>query len=218
MIISKDCSHWIISLLCLITIFTFARCEYDIYDDVVNNPYRELRIPPWSSMSQIKQRYKELVKAYHPDKTKTRNSHDKFLAIQQAYEKIKNRRKSSEREDNAYDYDDFESEEVNSFFDAVSDTLKIITACGISMSGVYFISWICYKFYALIYTPLFTMITSFVICDRLFPHFFKNFENQTFYSFVFGILLIFSQRILKFLFQRIYGKKVVDSTKEKKDN
>jgi hypothetical protein len=206
--ISKAINNYIIGFVCIAAMITFTRCEYDFYDDIVNNPYRELRIPPWSTMSQVKQKYKELVKMYHPDKTKNRNSHDKFLAIQQAYERIKNRRKSENTYESSYDYDENdESEEDNSFYDAISDTIKIISGCGVSMTFIYFVSYMCYKFYALIYGPLFSMITSFVIIDRLFPHYFKNWENQVIYSFVFGIILIFSKKIMNAILTSVFGDK-----------
>jgi curved DNA-binding protein CbpA len=215
--ISKTCTNVILSLLCLITLFSMVKSEYDFYDDVVNNPYRELRLPPWSTMSQIKQRYKELVKIYHPDKTKNRNAHDKFLAIQQAYERIKNRRKGADKEEASDDYDDQESEEINSFFDALSDVLKIIIAIGISLSFIHFVSWLCYRFYALVYTPFFSLVSSFVICDRLFPHYFKNLENQILYSTIFGIMIYFSKKILSSLFSRLWGTKDLQSTDKKKN-
>lgn len=213
--IRKAFNYLIIGFICLITMSTIARCEYDFFDDIVNNPYRELRLPPWSTMTQIKQRYKELVKAYHPDKTKNRHAHDKFFVIQAAYERIKNRRKSEEINGIRYDHYEIElEEESNPFYEAISDTIKIISGCGVSMSLIYFVAWIFYKFFAIIYAPLLTMISSFVICDRMFPHYFKNFDNQIIYSFLFGICGIFYKTIFNALVKLIFGKNVVDSNKK----
>lgn len=217
--IRKACSHLLLCMLCVITLFSLVKSEYDFYDDIVNNPYRELRLPPWSTMSQIKKRYNELVKIYHPDKTKSRNSSEKFRAIQEAYERIKDRRKAAEREEANDDSDNlnFESEEINSFFDAVADVVKILLTIGVFLSLVQFLSWICYKFYAMLYPPFFSLVCSFVICDRLFPHFFKSPENQILYSIVFGIVIYFSKNILSKFFAKFLTRKVVPS-KDKKQN
>ena len=199
----------VIGVICLLNLTTFANCENDFYDEIVNNPYRELRIPPWSSIDQVKQKYKELVKAYHPDKTKNRNAHEKFLAIQKAYEKIKNRRKSAEKDESYDDYDDYDSEEINSFYDALSDAMKLISGCWIFLSLIYLISWLCHKFYAIVYAPLFSIFTSFVLCDRIFPHYFKNHNTQILYSLLFGVLIFYSKKILNYIFARMCKKTTV---------
>lgn len=217
--IRNVCSHLLLCMLCVITLFSLVKSEYDFYDDIVNNPYREFRLPPWSTMSQIKKRYNELVKIYHPDKTKTRNSSEKFRAIQDAYQRIKDRRKAAEREEanDADDNDTLDSEEINSFFDALADVVKILLTIGIFLSLIQFISWLCYKFYAMFYPPFFSLICSFVICDRLFPHYFKSPENQIIYSIVFGILIYFSKNVMNSIFKKFRERKVVPSI-EKKNN
>jgi curved DNA-binding protein CbpA len=204
-------AYLIIGVVIAVSLISVAKCEYDFYEDILNNPYRLLRIPPWSSMSKIRQRYIELIKSHHPDKTKNRNANDKFLEIQQAYERIKSIRKSNEK-DEMEDYEDSDSEMGSSMFDAVSDSLKIILSCGFFLSLIYFVSWVCHKFYAMIYGPLFSLITSFVICDRVFPHYFKNLENQIIYSIVFGVLIFVIKKFSTRMFSRVFSKNVMNNS------
>lgn len=213
--ISLAGSYLIISLVIAVSCISVAKCDYDFYEDIINNPYRLLRIPPWSNMSQIRQRYKELIKSHHPDKTKSRNTNEIFLEIQQAYERIKSKRKSNEK-DEREEYDESESEEINSLFDAVSDSLKIIISCGIFLSLIYFVSWVCYKFYAMIYGPMFSLITSFVICDRVFPHYFINLENQILFSIVLGVFIFFGKKICTRIISRVFIKNTSNDSSKKK--
>ena len=209
-------AYLIIGVVIAVSLISIAKCEYDFYEDILNNPYRLFRISPWSSMSQIRQRYIELIKSHHPDKTKNRIANDKFLEIQQAYERIKTIRKSNEK-DEIENYEDRDSEVENGLFDAVSDSLKIILSCGFFLSLIYFVSWICYKFYAMIYGPLFSLITSFVICDRVFPHYFKNLENQIMYSIVFGVLIFVIKKFCTRMFSRVFSKSFNSDSNRKTD-
>ncbi len=69
-------------------------------DDFLDSPYSTLRIPPWSSWTEIKARYSKLVKKYHPDKADgSEESKQRFMEIQEAYQKLKKQRKVSD-EDN----------------------------------------------------------------------------------------------------------------------
>jgi hypothetical protein len=59
------------------------------------NPYEVLGVGEGASMEEIRSAYKRLVAKYHPDKVQhlgpefQKLAHEKFIAVQQAYEKLK---------------------------------------------------------------------------------------------------------------------------------
>ena len=59
------------------------------------DPYDVLGIPEGASKEEIRSAYKRLVAKYHPDKVQhlgpefQKLAHEKFVAVQQAYEKLK---------------------------------------------------------------------------------------------------------------------------------
>jgi hypothetical protein len=58
------------------------------------DPYQVLGVQPGASMEEIRSAYKRLVAKYHPDKVQhlgpefQKLAHEKFVAVQQAYEKL----------------------------------------------------------------------------------------------------------------------------------
>ena len=52
------------------------------------NYYKILNLSENTSNKEVKKRYKELAKKYHPDINKDKNAHKKFLQIKEAYEII----------------------------------------------------------------------------------------------------------------------------------
>lgn len=54
-------------------------------EDFKFNPYKVLDLPKNSSEDEIKRRYRKLVKQYHPDKCKEKDSHKIFEAVEKAY-------------------------------------------------------------------------------------------------------------------------------------
>lgn len=53
--------------------------------------YRILELPPSSTDVDIKSAYRRLAKIYHPDKSGDRNTRDKFIDVNEAYEVLMNR-------------------------------------------------------------------------------------------------------------------------------
>lgn len=56
--------------------------------------YKILNLDEDASLKEVKKRYKQLAKKYHPDVNKEKNGHKKFLKIKEAYEKIINPQES----------------------------------------------------------------------------------------------------------------------------
>src|SRR4051794_13831400 len=95
----KNVALSILIFACIVSLYSCDSVS-DI-EDYLTNPYRILRIPPWSNRTEIKKVYKELVNKYHPDKSKIKNKEEaklKWLEIQKAYEKIKESQRDSEDE------------------------------------------------------------------------------------------------------------------------
>ena len=138
----------------------FAELKRFPYQEFVQNPYRILGLPPWTSMEKIKKKHKELVKKYHPDKSE--GNREIFESIQQAFEKIKKERKETEEDENL------------SFSSVVKGTISKVLNIEVLFVAAYSVSYITFKFQSLIYVPLFYMIISFTIIDNLFAHFFSE--------------------------------------------
>lgn len=70
------------------------------------DPYEILGLPRTATMDEIKARYRELVKKYHPDKHQGNPladlAEERFKEIQQAYDDIINNRTGSQNYDNGY--------------------------------------------------------------------------------------------------------------------
>jgi len=56
--------------------------------------YKILNLTENASLKEVKKRYKQLAKKYHPDVNKEKDAHKNFLKIKEAYEKIVNPEKS----------------------------------------------------------------------------------------------------------------------------
>ncbi|MEY4805522.1 MAG: hypothetical protein RL331_2052, partial [Bacteroidota bacterium] len=52
--------------------------------------YKILGLKPDASPQEIRRAYRGLVKKYHPDKNNAAGAHEKFIAIQTAYELLLN--------------------------------------------------------------------------------------------------------------------------------
>lgn len=176
------------SLIIVISVHLY-RSETD-FEDYLENPYRELRIPPWSSMDEIKKHYNELVRKYHPDKNKKKGAKEKFLKIQKAYEKIKSARK--------LEYEEI-TEEDGPLFAAIQETMILIIAVVLVMGLGYFSVWMSYKVYEYVWKFITCALITFIFVDRLLPHYFKSMNSQFTYSFLISLVLYNLFAILKFV-------------------
>jgi len=57
---------------------------------MASNHYQTLGINHWAEPAEIKQAYRKLVKAHHPDRNQDRDNHDQMVAINHAYAILSN--------------------------------------------------------------------------------------------------------------------------------
>ena len=166
------------SLITYINSFTIGFSIFPNYKDVVYNPYRVFRLPPWTSMKKIKKKYNELVKKYHPDKSHS-DTRKQFELIQKSYDLIKKMRKENE-----------ENEEEMNFPSLIVETIRSIMNVEIIFFAIYMIASITYRFQRLIAIPLFYMIISFTFIDNMLPHIFSSETKEYITCIIIGIILI----------------------------
>ena len=199
-----------LSLLSLCLSFDYSSSLPE-FDDYIDNPYRVLRLPPWSTMEDIKKKYNELVKKYHPDKNKENPGNKaKFIRIQKAYERLKKQRKLEklEKENNPnFEYEE-EIFEDSPFLNALYDVIQTISIFVLFWGFLYYLFTWSYRFLSLIWSPVLYMMVVFLFIDRLFPHYFKNSSHQYTFSFLIGVLIIFRKKILN-----LFGKNDVTDKK-----
>jgi hypothetical protein len=172
-----------ISILISLTVCDFEFQEY------LDNPYRQLRLPPWATMTEIKKRYNELVRKYHPDKNKdgSKESKEKFMNIQKAYEKIKELRKVSKYEDEEDISDPF----INQIQETGQYILAIFVIGAIFYNGV----WIVYKIFEFSWKFVFSMMVALIFVEKFIPHYFKENSSQYLTSILLGIGLYYFRSI-----------------------
>lgn len=73
--------------------------------------FKILNLTPPASEESIKQAYRELAKKYHPDVNHTREAHDRFVEISEAYEFLIDQLKKSDNKTVIYDQDDVSTRE-----------------------------------------------------------------------------------------------------------
>ena len=156
--------------------YSFDFKNYD-YNNILVNPYRVFGLPPWSSMKEIKKRYRHLIKQYHPDKTHKKTV-EQFELIQTAYEQIKKERKEKNEND--------EEKEI-SFFTLIKATIKEILFIEILFTVAYYASYWTYNLQKFLMKPILYMICSYVIVDNYIPHFFNDRITQLLVSCLIGL-------------------------------
>ncbi len=156
--------------------YSFDFTNYD-YNNILVNPYRVFGLPPWSSMKDIKKRYRHLIKQYHPDKTHKKTV-EQFELIQTAYEQIKKERKEKNEND--------EEKEI-SFFSLIKATIKEILFIEILFTVAYYVSYWTYNLQKFLMKPILYMICSYVIVDNYIPHFFNDRITQLLVSCLIGL-------------------------------
>ena len=171
---------------------------------VCENPYRILGIAPYSSIEDVKNECKKLMKIYHPDKFKgdKDEARVKFDRIQKACKEIKDSRPD-------------EKEGESGINNAIYRCIKSIILSAICITIFYYFSMFLYKFSA--YTLKFSILgtITFLTIEFFFAHFFESEENQYGFSFLLTILLSSSESIKNYF----YGKKSdVKMCEEKKSD
>ncbi len=170
------------------------------FENLLENPYRVFKIPPWSSTEAIRKRYNELARKYHPDKKS--GSNQKFMTIQRAYEQLKNERKILD-----------EDEVSDHLANIVLEFVQYATATFLVLGGLYYFFWTCFKVFEFIWKFLTVMVISGVFCQKFLPHLFSSGSSQTLCSICLGLGLYYSGNILN-IFGSLCSR---DKAKDKKN-
>ena len=218
MFLVKKITLYFISFVFLAHSGTYVQSAGEI-ETFLENPYRELKVAPWATMSDIRKQYKEMVKKYHPDKANKGNrksNQEKFIQIQRAYEAIKAARKI-ENDDEESDSND------NAFNNYLSESIQSILGIVLFMGGVYGLLWAVYKFYDATWRLILNMLIVFFVVDRFLPHYFNTRDTQYCASFVLGLVWHFKRKFFRFVFGILgFGNKKPednkDNSNEKKNN
>lgn len=163
----------IILFLIALKLIAVIKSDYS-FKDVTSNPYRILGVEPWSSMKDIKKKYNLLVLKYHPDKSTLPNAKEKFIEIQEAYEKIKSNR------ENQY--------EEKTFYDIVFEAIQ--TAC--IDEGIFFIvmycCWFLYRLFYFIFRYGIFFIFYLFVNEMIIPHWFQTLGNSILTALICGLI------------------------------
>lgn len=177
-------------LLVLVIISCASLFKSEEFEDYLDNPYRELRLPPWSTMEDIKKRYNELVKKYHPDKNKDPSAKERFLKIQKAYERLKTIRKFDSPDDITED---------DPHWKAFQEAVQMICIVALALLSGYFCIWITFKVYDYCWRFLLWMSVAFILVDKLIPHYFYTMNSQFVFSSIFGLILVYRSKIYNYI-------------------
>lgn len=199
------------SLRILILIFVFLYFADNVasyeFDETLENPYRDMRLPPWSTWSEIKERYKILVKQHHPDKNKGNGDNTEFIKIQTAFDRIKKSRNHTDDEE--------DSQRV--FHNFMTETITNVVLVLIGGLGVYLAVWLLKKFFDITFRFFMTIVLVFYIIDRLIPHYFASSGEQYVKSMAICLLIHFGPWLFKKFYRIIFpNKQVNDQRKDKK--
>lgn len=153
----------------------------EVSTDFSSSPYYELGISPWSTFEEIKARYKELIKKYHPDKSGS-DSSDKFMRIQKAYEKIKNKRKIKNEED-------FEESRLNNILSLSIDGLFNIIILTLVLYVFKFFTNLFAGFINYIWIKCIEYYCSQWIINTFFSHLIKDYNHMIVYTIIITLAL-----------------------------
>jgi curved DNA-binding protein CbpA len=162
----------------------FQNYAEDFADDIRGmNPYSELSIPPWSTFAEVKKRYLSLVKKYHPDKVADqKDSSEKFMRIQKAYDKIKKKRKIDNDED-------FEETTMKNLINVLSERIvNVVGLLGI-FAAIKGLLWLLGTIFEFIYSIAFNLLISHLIIDTFVAHLFTNPNHVIITELVFGYFI-----------------------------
>jgi len=164
----------------------------ELSDEFTSNPYYDLGLGAWSTFKDVKTRYRELIKKYHPDKS-GKDTQEKFMKIQKAFEKIKKERKINNDDD---DYEEGKETII----------LKLISDGFYKLAILFFVLFIfkslmhyCYQFLDFIWFKFVLYYFSYWIIDTFFSHKIRNNSHVLIYSILLTLLFnyIFNRYILK---------------------
>ncbi len=161
------------------------------------NPYRTLGIAPWSTYDEIKDQYNKLVKIYHPDKTKSKSqdSTDQFIKIQNAYKKLKEKLK----------VDDVESEDEDIIMaDLFGDTILIISSIASFILVCYIIITCTYNLFMWCWKYILFLSCFIVVFENVIPHYFSSLLTMIVCANIASLITLNANKI----FSKIRGKKV----------
>lgn len=187
----------------LLILITLATLLLQPKQSLSLNPYKVLNVPSYATFSEIKERYKEYAKKYHPDKNKEAKNKEearkRFSEINEAYDNLKKMRNTSDD-----DVDD--NHLLNLIFESIFIIIGILIYYYLQTFLLRGLLWL------IEFTSSFAVtVTCFYhIFDRYFDHWFDNEENKLAYIGVSSILFL----IAKYFFFRS-SKKV--TKEEKKD-
>ena len=178
--VNKNIVFSILSLFLLLNFLSFTNSL---------NPYKVLNLPSYSTWKQIKDRYKEYAKKYHPDKHKSDPNYEqykvKFRDISEAYEILKEKRKVN---DNTEDDSHFES----LIIETVALVLGIILYSKLQILFFKFITWVLES----ISTLVVILVCCFHISDRFFDHHFEDDNYKIGFCLIFSVILVIIKRLL----------------------
>lgn len=157
-------------------------------DEFSSNPYYDLGISPWSTFDEIKAKYKDLIKKYHPDKS-GKSTQDRFMKIQRAFEKIKSKRKIKNE-------DDFEESRLNNIMTMVIDGLFKIIVWILVLWCCKFFSELFSRFLRFIWFKCVMYYVSHLIVETFFSHLIKEQTHSLVYSAILSFLLNYLKNLV----------------------
>jgi hypothetical protein len=169
----------------------------------LSNPYRVLGIAPWASSKEIKTKYTELVKKYHPDHSTGTESQKKFMEVQKAWERIKTRNKIIDNEDT----------EDNRIVDVLTHLLMMVLLVSLILFAVYVCLWLSYTLFLYSWRYMFFLVTLMSLFEFVIPHYFDSFTKELIIGSTTSLVIVNFRRILSILFP---GAKKVDNRSHSK--
>ena len=154
-----------------------------------SNPYSELKISPWSTFNEIKASYKKLVLLYHPDKS-GRNTTEKFMNIQKAYEVIKKSRKINNEED-------LNESKLSNFLNMTASKIVHVFVIYVILFLLKYLFQLFSRFFDFIWVKIILYYISWLIIDGFLPHLIDDVGNKMVYSIILMLFLNYSKN--KFL-------------------
>lgn len=136
------------------------------FNELYENPYRLMKIAPWSTLDQIKSHYKKEVRINHPDRG---GDSEKFIRLQRGWDLMKEVKKEDTPEEGEDPKTDTER-----FTTYVSETISYALVGAIILWLVSVISSVVYKIYMCSWKFVMYLFVTYMFVDRLVPHYFNS--------------------------------------------